>query len=95
MTIVDIHCHTFNADDLPVKGFVKSVVGNRHWLARALARAIDRVFQGMATGAEELHKLDELIERGPGFASPSRPPWIRPTTRRRRSWPSSTPNTHC
>ncbi len=23
--IVDVHCHTFNADDLPVQGFVHRV----------------------------------------------------------------------
>jgi len=48
MTIVDIRCHTFNADDLPVRGFVKRVAGNRQALARVLARAIDLVIQGIA-----------------------------------------------
>ena len=69
MTVVDIHCHTFNADDLPVKGFVKAVGGTRHWLARALASSLATVTQGMSSGAEEIRKLDRLIERGPALES--------------------------
>lgn len=62
MTIVDIHCHTFNADDLPVKGFVKRVAGNHNALVRVLSRAIDKVVQGMADNvASELAALNALL----------------------------------
>jgi hypothetical protein len=62
VTIVDIHCHTFNADDLPVKGFVKRVAGNRNGLARVLARALDSIIQGMADdAADELSALNALL----------------------------------
>ncbi|TDO69278.1 amidohydrolase family protein [Kribbella sp. VKM Ac-2571] len=66
MTVVDIHCHTFNGDDLPVKGFVKAVAGQRSQLARALAWALDDITQAMASGAEEIAELDRLIDSGPG-----------------------------
>jgi predicted TIM-barrel fold metal-dependent hydrolase len=62
VTIVDIHCHTFNADDLPVKGFVKRVAGNRNALARILARALDNIIQRMADdAADELSALNALL----------------------------------
>lgn len=66
MTIVDIHCHTFNADDLPVRGFVRRVAEDRTSLAKVLAWTLDKVTQGMASGAEEVAELDRLIEAGPG-----------------------------
>lgn len=66
MTIVDIHCHTFNGDDLPVHGFVRAVAGQRSQLAKALAWSLDKVTQGMASGAEENAQLDRLLAAGPG-----------------------------
>lgn len=69
MTVVDIHCHTFNADDLPVRGFVRYVGGSRHSLAKALAWSLEKITQSMSSGAEELVCLDRLIKRGPGLES--------------------------
>lgn len=66
VTVVDIHCHTFNGDDLPVKGFVKAVAGQRSQLARALAWALADITRAMASGADEIAELDRLIESGPG-----------------------------
>ena len=66
MTVVDVHCHTFNADDLPVKGFVKRVVGNRRALVRAIGWSLDKVVQDMSSGAEENEELDRLLMSGPG-----------------------------
>ena len=64
MTIVDIHCHTFNADDLPVKGFVGKVVGNKRALVRLLDRVVDTTIQGIAVSAtEEEVALDEWLAR--------------------------------
>ena len=68
--VVDVHCHTFNADDLPVKGFVRRVAGNRNALARVLARAIDRIIQTMADdAADELAALNALLARDGGDES--------------------------
>lgn len=62
MTVVDIHCHTFNADDLPVRGFIDKVAGNKVALARLLARAIDTVIQDAATDATRENKdLDRRL----------------------------------
>lgn len=61
MSIVDVHCHNFNADDLPVKGFVKRVAGSRFGLAKAVAWTVDKVVQGLAPGSEENKKLDRLL----------------------------------
>lgn len=70
MTIVDVHCHTFNADDLPVKGFVKRVAGSRNALARVLARSIDRIIQSMADdAADELAALNAMLARDGGDES--------------------------
>jgi predicted TIM-barrel fold metal-dependent hydrolase len=70
VTIVDVHCHTFNADDLPVRGFVKRVAGNRNALARVLARAIDRIIQSMADdAADELAALNAMLAREGGDES--------------------------
>jgi hypothetical protein len=41
-TVVDVHCHTFNADDLPVQGFVSRVAFHNVELARSLAGLVDR-----------------------------------------------------
>lgn len=75
-TIVDIHCHTFNADDIPVRGFLQRVVGEQHHLARLLAHAIDRGIQRQAVSArDEQRDLDRLLAPaprgdGPAMAAP-------------------------
>jgi Amidohydrolase len=66
MTIVDIHCHTFNADDLPVKGFVGTVVGHGSSLAKVLGWTLDKVTKDMASGADEVNRLDRYLRDGPG-----------------------------
>jgi predicted TIM-barrel fold metal-dependent hydrolase len=50
-----------------VHGFVKRVVGSRVSLARAVAWAVDRAIQGMATGADEVRDLDRRLAAGPGL----------------------------
>ncbi len=60
--IVDIHCHTFNADDLPVRGFVQKVAFDDHALTDDIARLVDLIIQGAAPGyREEKKRLDELL----------------------------------
>jgi predicted TIM-barrel fold metal-dependent hydrolase len=59
--VVDIHCHTFNGDDLPVRGFI-SHVGPSLPLGGVLARLLDAVLQAGAPGYEaERSRLDALV----------------------------------
>ncbi len=62
MTIVDVHCHTFNADDLPVRGFLARVVFDNLRLAGDVASLVDLLIQGKAPGfAQENAYLDHLL----------------------------------
>jgi predicted TIM-barrel fold metal-dependent hydrolase len=62
MTTVDIHCHTFNADDLPVYGFVQRVAGANGALGTAVAGLLDLLVQGAAPGfAHDMATLDALL----------------------------------
>lgn len=64
--IVDIHCHTFNADDLPVRGFLQKVAFHDHLFTDDLAALVDRVVQGRAPGyAAENARLDTLLGGAP------------------------------
>lgn len=61
-TIVDIHCHTFNADDLPVRGFLQRVAFHDNLFSDDLAALVDRVLQGRAPGfLAENARLDTLL----------------------------------
>jgi predicted TIM-barrel fold metal-dependent hydrolase len=51
--IVDAHCHMFNADDLPVDGFVSHHEGLDSFGGRVLAVLVDRIVQGRAPGYRE------------------------------------------
>lgn len=65
-TIVDIHCHTFNADDLPVRGFVQKVAFHDHLFTDDLAALVDRVLQGRAPGyVAENARLDAMLGGAP------------------------------
>ncbi len=68
MTKVDIHAHTFNADDLPVRGFVNHVVLSHGFLQRVVGKALDRAIDGWAQskaqGFDELQMLDRMLEEG-------------------------------
>jgi predicted TIM-barrel fold metal-dependent hydrolase len=60
--IVDIHCHNFNADDLPVRGFVQHVALHDSVISPAVAGLLDVVVQSGAPGyAEEKPRLDALL----------------------------------
>ena len=62
MPIVDIHCHTFNADDLPVRGFIRSTKFEDSRLGDLVANLADRFAQGQAPGfASEKRELDHLL----------------------------------
>lgn len=61
-TVVDVHCHAFNADDLPVQGFLRRVVFRNVDLAAAVAVMLDRITQAGAPGYDaEIRRLDSLL----------------------------------
>ena len=62
MTTVDIHCHTFNADDLPVRGFIQRVAFDDNELAADIAMLVDVLIQGKAPGfLREQRRLDAML----------------------------------
>ena len=68
MTVVDVHCHTFNGDDLPVKGFVQRVLLHNHDALALVSWVLDKVGQAGTPGYEqERAQLDRLL----GFEDPS------------------------
>ncbi|TCO42563.1 amidohydrolase family protein [Kribbella antiqua] len=63
--VVDVHCHVFNADDLPVRGFVQRLHLHTPALGPLLATLIDRVVQGAAPGyAEDMARIRRLLATG-------------------------------
>jgi predicted TIM-barrel fold metal-dependent hydrolase len=65
MPIVDIHCHAFNADDLPVRGFIHRLHLRNVFLGTTLAELVDKLVQGNAPGyAADVARLDSVL--GPG-----------------------------
>lgn len=65
---VDVHCHTFNADDLPIRGFLERVVFHNVDLGRDVAALADVLIQGAAPGyTEEKRTLDSLLARADGL----------------------------
>jgi len=64
---IDIHCHTFNADDLPVQGFLERVAFHNVDLGRDVAALADVLIQGQAPGyTEEKRTLDSLLAKADG-----------------------------
>ena len=60
--VVDIQCHNFNADDLPVRGFVQHVALHDSLLSPAVAGLLDLIVQKGAPGYdEEKARLDALL----------------------------------
>ena len=62
MTIVDIHCHTFNADDLPVRGFLRRTRFDDSKIGDLVSALADRLLQTDAPGfVAERRKLDAML----------------------------------
>ena len=62
--IIDVHCHTFNADDVPVRGFIRRVAFHDGAPGDAVAQLVDRVIQDSAPGyREEKTTLDRLLHQ--------------------------------
>jgi hypothetical protein len=67
VTIVDVHCPAFNADDLPVRGFIRRVHGRDQALGGAIAALADPVIPGSAPGYRaDLALLAALLAAAPG-----------------------------
>jgi hypothetical protein len=76
MTDVDVHCHTFSADDLPVRGFIQRVELDGVPLGSVLAQLVDLLIQEAATDwSRDMTRVDALLTPEPGID--------RPTSRRR------------
>jgi predicted TIM-barrel fold metal-dependent hydrolase len=64
-TIIDVHCHTFNADDLPVRGFVQTLHMKGVPLGGSLARLVDVLIQGAGPGYRaDKARLDAILATG-------------------------------
>lgn len=60
--VVDVHCHTFNADDLPVRGFIQRVALRHFPVGSSLAQLVDLLIQHGAPGyRDEKPRLDALL----------------------------------
>jgi predicted TIM-barrel fold metal-dependent hydrolase len=68
--VVDVHCHTFNGDDLPIAGFVHRVLLHNLGVLRLVSRVLDLVGQAGTPGYEaERSRLDRLLGyEAPGLA---------------------------
>jgi predicted TIM-barrel fold metal-dependent hydrolase len=62
---IDIHCHIFNADDLPVRGFVQHLHLDTPVLGPLLSTLIERIVQGQAPGyADDIARIQSLLGTG-------------------------------
>ncbi len=67
--IVDVHCHTFNGDDVPVRGFVRRTVFHDSRLGGLLGSLADRLIDGAPDYSAENSTLNALL--GPNAVSES------------------------
>ncbi|MEV4131719.1 amidohydrolase family protein [Dactylosporangium sp. NPDC049742] len=66
-TVVDVHCHVFNAADLPVKGFIHRLHLRNAALGGLLSGLADTLIQGAAPSFEaDLGRLNTLLGGGGG-----------------------------
>lgn len=61
MTVVDCHSHIFNAEDLPIDGFIRKHSPLPSLLTGALSLPFDKVLAWAAPGSGEAERLVELI----------------------------------
>ncbi len=62
-TVVDSHSHIFNADDIPIDGFLKHKLRIPTLLTAVFAGPLERLATRRAPGPEEAARLIELIQR--------------------------------
>lgn len=74
--VVDVHCHVFNADDLPVRGFIHRLHLSKVVLGAGLSELVDRLVQGGAPGYRaDMALLDGILGRTDGLeAAPALQP---------------------
>ncbi|WP_410790570.1 amidohydrolase family protein [Kribbella sp. C-35] len=68
-TLVDVHCHLFNAADIPVRGFARHVALKNGFMSAQLAVIADRLTAGAPGHAADLKRMDALFDGGPEFGS--------------------------
>lgn len=59
--IVDVHCHLFNASDLPIEGFVQHVQLKNRWGADKLAPIARKLTRGAPSYAEDKLRIEHVI----------------------------------
>ncbi|HEX7196355.1 MAG TPA: hypothetical protein VF364_05925, partial [Candidatus Limnocylindria bacterium] len=65
--VVDVHCHTFNADDVPVRGFAHGLFLHDVPFGDRLARLVDLLVQGAARShADDVVRLQALLRPDTG-----------------------------
>jgi predicted TIM-barrel fold metal-dependent hydrolase len=71
-TVVDIHCHVFNASDLPISGFVKYVALHGDPVSGPLADLADWILAGGTVSyADDLARVNTLLDStGPHAVAP-------------------------
>ena len=66
--IVDVHCHFFNGDDLPVRGFVRKVGLHSGFGSGLISILLDLIAQGSAPGYDEdMGRLNALLAPANGL----------------------------
>ena len=75
-TVVDIHCHMFNASDLPIRGFVKYVALHGDPVSGPLADLADWILSsGTVSYADDLARVNTLLgTTGPHALAPLKAP---------------------
>ncbi len=61
---VDIHCHVFNAADIPIRGFVRHVALHDGWMSPQLAAIATRLVRGAPGFDSDKVRLDRMLGGG-------------------------------
>ena len=67
--IVDAHSHAFNAEDLPIDGFIKRLAPTPKLLTGLVSVPLDRLTQWVAPGRREAERIVQLLGGGAGLES--------------------------
>lgn len=63
-TVVDAHSHVFNAEDLPIDGFIRRLAPTPKLLTGLISVPLDRLTQWVAPGQRESERIVELLAGG-------------------------------